>query len=67
MDDEMLKMRRRIEHWAEHNNEHSTRFLEEAEEAKKMELHAVAEALKHAAEKGSEVSDLLRTAIKEME
>ena len=67
MDKEILKMRRRIEHWAEHNDEHSARFLQAAEEAENMGLIVVAEALRQAADKGSEVSDLLRTAIQEIE
>ncbi len=57
---EELRLRKLIEHWAEHNDEHRARFEEAAEEASGRGLKAVAENLRGAAEKAAGVSKLLR-------
>jgi isopropylmalate/homocitrate/citramalate synthase len=57
-----LKLKKYIEHWAEHNNEHTVRFRESAEEASEMDLHETAEALRAAAEAGKAVSIQLKKA-----
>ena len=61
MDAERLK--KLIEHWAEHNDEHRSRFEESAEEAGRMGLDAVAKSLKSAAKRAAEVSEHLRKAL----
>jgi hypothetical protein len=64
MSDKKLKLHKLIEHWAEHNDDHKTRFDETAVEASEMGLDGVAENLRKAAEKAEEVSTLLRNALK---
>ena len=63
MSDENLRLRKLIEHWAEHNDEHMTRFQEASAEASEKGLGGVAENLSSAAEKSAEVSKLLRKAL----
>ena len=38
MSDEREKLIKRIEHWAEHNDEHTSRYEESAKEAKNIDL-----------------------------
>jgi hypothetical protein len=52
MSNNRLRLRRLIEHWAEHNEEHSARFEESAREAAEIGLEDVANNLRAAAEKG---------------
>ena len=66
MEEEKLRLKKLIEHWAEHNDEHSTRFKESAKKASEMVLPGVAEELKGAAEAGRKVSEHLRSAIEKM-
>ena len=63
MSDEDLRLRKLIEHWAEHNDEHKIRFQESSAEALEKGLRRVAENLEAAAEKAAEVSELLRKAL----
>ena len=56
-------MRKLIEHWAEHNDEHRARFEESAAEAAEMGLDAVTNNLKAAAERSAGVSEHLRRAL----
>lgn len=63
MSDERLRLRKLIEHWAEHNDEHRARFEESAREAAEMGLGAIAENLKAAAERAAEVSEHLLRAL----
>jgi len=63
MEEEKLRLKKLIEHWAEHNDEHSTRFKESAKKASEMGLYGVAEELKGATEAGRKVSEHLRSAI----
>ncbi len=60
---EELRLRKLIEHWAEHNDEHRARFEEAAEEDSGMGLDSVAENLREAAEKAAGVSLHLRRAL----
>ena len=57
-----MKLKKYIEHWAEHNDEHTARFRESAEEAAELGLHKTAEALRAAAEAGKAVSVQLKKA-----
>ena len=41
MEEEKLRLKKLIEHWAEHNDEHSTRFKESAKKASEMVLKAL--------------------------
>jgi hypothetical protein len=66
MEEEKLRLKKLIEHWAEHNDEHSTRFEESTKKASEMGLPGVAEELKGAAEAGMKVSEHLRSAIEKM-
>ncbi|MFB0557837.1 MAG: hypothetical protein ACETVY_01850 [Candidatus Bathyarchaeia archaeon] len=63
MADEDLRLRKLIEHWAEHNDEHGGRFEEEAEKASERGLKEVADNLRAAAKKAAEVSRALRKAL----
>ncbi len=63
MSEEDLRLRKLIEHWAEHNDDHRTRFQEASAEASGKGLNVVAESLEAAAEKAAEVSELLRKAL----
>jgi hypothetical protein len=67
MSDKILRLRKLIEHWAEHNDEHGLRYEESADEASGMGLEAAAEELRVAAEKAREVSRHLRRAIQILE
>ena len=64
MSDKKLRLQKLIEHWAEHNDDHKTRFEEAAVEASQMGLDNVAENLRKAADKAEDVSTLLRNALK---
>ena len=66
MSDEREKLIKRIEHWAEHNDEHTTRYEESAKEAKTMGLVGAAQDLIKAAEAGKQVSIYLRGALKKL-
>ncbi len=67
MGEEKLRLRKLIEHWAEHNDEHRVRFEESATRAIEMGLDTVATELKQAAEKAAEVSKHLRRALESFE
>ena len=56
-------MRKLIEHWAEHNDEHRAKFLEAAEEASAKGLSSVAESLRAAADVAGQVSKHLLRAL----
>lgn len=62
MSDEKLRLRKLIEHWAEHNDDHRARFEESAREASLKGWDDVAQSLMNASEKAAEVSELLRKA-----
>lgn len=61
------RLKKLIEHWAEHNDEHKTRFEESSREASEMGLNIASENLKIAAKRATEVSRHLREALKEFE
>ena len=65
MSEERLRLKKLIEHWAEHNDEHRARFEESAGKAEEMGLGAVFDNLKKAAERATEVSMYLRRALEE--
>jgi molecular chaperone GrpE (heat shock protein) len=44
------KLKKKLEHWADHNNSHATSIREQAEEAGKMGLQEISEELLSAAE-----------------
>lgn len=67
MSDKRMRLKKLIEHWAEHNDEHRARFEESVRLAAEMGLGAVAECLKAAAEKAAEVSKYLTEALEEFE
>jgi hypothetical protein len=62
MEDSKLKLKKYIEHWTEHNDEHTARFRESAEEAEELGLRETAEALRAAAKAGKAVSTQLKKA-----
>jgi len=63
MGSETLRLRRLIERWAEHNDEHKARFRESAEEAERLGFTEAAEKLRRASEDASKVSERLREAL----
>jgi len=67
MGDEELRLRKLIEHWWEHNDDHRARFEESAVKATEMGLDAVANELKAAAETAAEVSKHLQRALEAFE
>jgi hypothetical protein len=66
MSEEKKKLVKRIEHWAEHNDEHTIRFEETAKEAKNMGLTGATQYLIKAAEAGKQVSIHLRDALNKL-
>jgi hypothetical protein len=67
MEEEKFRLEKLIEHWAEHNDEHSTRFEESAKKASEMCFPEAADELKAAAEAGGIVSKHLRSALENMD
>ena len=63
MDEEKVRLMKLIEHWAEHNDDHSKRFKESATRAKDIGLADVAEQLNLAYTEAVEVSKHLRNAL----
>ena len=57
------RLRKLIEHWVEHNDEHKNRYEESAIEAVNIGLDTVALNLKKAAEKAEDVSKYLKKAL----
>lgn len=62
MNEDKIKLKKRIQHWAEHNDEHTARLRESAKTAETLGLSQVAQALLAAAAAGRIVSDELRKA-----
>jgi len=60
MEEEKLRLKKLIQHWTEHNDEHTARYAEAAEQASKLGLPRTGEALRDAAEAGRNVSKALR-------
>ncbi len=63
MDEEKLRLKKLIEHWAEHNDEHLERFKESAKSLSEMGIPNAADELNAAAEASGKVSEHLRLAI----
>ena len=64
---ERIRLKGLVEHWAEHNEEHRKRFEESADDADRMGLEDVADSLRSAALKASEVTEQLRKALKALD
>ena len=64
--EEKLRLRKLIEHWAHHNDEHAERFLESVETAERLQIQGVAREMRLAAERSGEVSKHLRNALKHL-
>ena len=62
-DEKKLRLKKLIEHWAEHNDEHNCRFIESAKEALDLGLSEAADELKAAAKMGKKVSNHLLSAL----
>ena len=60
------RLKKLIEHWAEHNDEHRLRLEESAVEAERMGLVEASHSLKMAAKQASEVSRHLREALEKI-
>jgi hypothetical protein len=67
MEKDKLRLKKLIEHWAEHTDEHSTKLKESEKKASEMGLPGVAKELKRATEAGKRVSEHLRSALEKME
>lgn len=63
MSEDIYRLKKLLEHWIEHNEDHSAKFRQAAEDAAKMGLRDVANDIQLAAEKGSEVTKYLRNAL----
>ena len=66
MGEEGLRLRKLLEHWIEHNDDHVARFWEAAEEADKLGLKEASNSIRLAAEKSNEVSKHLKKALNSM-
>ncbi len=66
MEEGSLRIRKLLEHWMEHNDEHIARFLEVSGEAEKLGLKETSNSLRLAAETSGEVSKHLRKALNSM-
>ena len=63
MDEERLRLIKLVEHWIKHNEEHGTRFREEADVAEKKGLKDVVLEIRRAAHASKEVSNNLSKAL----
>ena len=64
MSEEIFRIKKLLEHWIEHNEEHLARFREVAADVEKMGIAEAARDIKTAAEKGDEVTIYLKRALK---
>jgi len=67
MSEKKLRLRKLIEHWIEHNDDHVKRFREAASEAKEIELKKVADILIEASRRSKEVSEILEKSLNEFD
>ena len=67
LNEEKLRLKKLVEHWAHHNEEHRERFAETAAEAEKLALTGVAKEMRLAADEAGEVSKHLLKALKHLE
>ncbi len=67
MEEEKLRLKKLIEHWAEHNDEHIERFKESAKRLSEMGIPNAADELNAAAEASERVSKHLRLALEKWE
>jgi hypothetical protein len=66
MEEGSLRIRKLLERWIEHNDEHIARFLELSEEVEKLGLNETSNSLRLAVETSGEVSKHLRKALNSM-
>ena len=66
MGEEREKLIKRIEHWAEHNDDHTMRYEDSAKGLKTIGLDEAAQDLKKAADAGKQVSIHLRSALEKL-
>jgi len=67
MNEEVLRIKKLLEHWIEHNEEHLARFREVAAVAEKLGITEVSRAIQTAAMNGNEVSRYLKKALNSIE
>ncbi|TFF94398.1 MAG: hypothetical protein EU543_01390 [Promethearchaeota archaeon] len=67
MDRKISKLKKLLEHWAEHNDSHKESFVKWREIAKEEGLISVMEKLDKAIEKIDECSEFLRNAYQEIQ
>ncbi len=67
MEEEKLRLKKLIEHWAEHNDEHLERFKESAKRLSEINIQSSAEELNAAVEASGKVSEHLRLALEKWE
>lgn len=60
------RLKKKLEHWAEHNKEHAESFWKAAREAEEVGLVDVSRRLKEAAKSMEEASALLKDAMKKL-
>ncbi len=60
------RLKKKLEHWVEHNKEHAESFRKAAGEAEEIGLGDVSKRLREAAKSMDELSKLLETAMKEL-
>jgi len=60
------KLKMKLEHWAQHNDSHSSNIREQAEEAGKMGLQEIREELLSAAEVMDRAGDHIRRAMEKL-
>ncbi|MEA1957914.1 MAG: hypothetical protein U9N01_06115 [Euryarchaeota archaeon] len=60
------RLKKKLEHWAEHNKEHAESFRKAAREAEEIGLVNVSRLLKEAAKSMDESSALLKEAMREL-
>lgn len=63
MSEEISRLKKLLEHWIIHNEEHTARFVEATNDAIKIGLIEVSNNIKIAAEKGNEVTKYLQRAL----
>ena len=67
MNEDVYRLRKLLEYWIEHNEDHSKRFSDAANDAKKKGLVMVANYIQNAALNMNEVTKSLREALESLE
>ena len=63
MSEDIYRLQKLLEHWVEHNEDHTARFINAANEADKLGLKDVASDIQKAAENAQEVTKYLKKAL----